>query len=207
MALGDAYASVAELEARLGTSDDGTYAALLDAASRAVEAFTRRQFNDAGSATARLYRAVDPWRLPTDDFHTTTGLVVATNGTNWDAASYETRPPNGVVNGQPGWPFSDLLAVNRTWPNYGRRSTVSVTAQWGWAAVPEAIKQTTLNVAASLPREGAGGGGGGGQVASESIDGYSVSYTKADGTSATAIVSLSTFSLADPYRRKRFGVA
>jgi hypothetical protein len=207
MALGDPYASVAELEARLGSSDDGTFAALLDAASRAVEAFTRRQFNDAGSATARVYRAVDPWRLPVDDFSTTTGLVVATDGTAWDAADYEERPYNGIVDGQTGWPYFDLIAVNRTWPFKGRRHTVSVTAQWGWAAVPEGIKQTTLNVAAALPRDGSGTGSGSGQVASESIDGYSVSYVNSDGSPATAVVALSTFSLAEPYRRKRFGVA
>lgn len=206
MALGAAYATVSELEARLGTSDDGTYAALLDAASRAVEQFTRRQFNDAESATERLYRAVDPWRLPVDDFSTTTGLVVSTDGTAWDADDYETRPINGVVNGQTGWAFTDLLAVNRTFPFRGRRSTISVTAQWGWAAVPEAIKQTTLNVAAALVNAGSGSGGGG-QVRSESIDGYSVSYATDDGQSATAVVALSTFSLADPYRRKKFGVA
>lgn len=206
MALGAAYATVSDLEARLGTSDDGTYSALLDAASRAVEQFTRRQFNDAESATERLYRAVDPWRLPVDDFSTTTGLVVSTDGTAWASDDYETRPINGVVNGQTGWAFTDLLAVNRTFPFRGRRSTISVTAQWGWAAVPEAIRQTTLNVAAALPRDGSGTTSSG-QVGSESIDGYSVTYVNADGETVTSLVALSTFSLADPYRRKKFGVA
>ena len=206
MALGDAYASVPELEARLGLADDGTFTALLDAASRAVEAFCRRQFNDAGSATARTYRALDPWRLAVDDFSTTTGLAVSIDGTAWAATDYEPRPVNGVMEGRVGWPFFDLFAVGRTWP-YNRRATVSVTAQWGWAAVPEAIKQTTLNVAAALPRVGSGSGSGGGQVRSESIDGYSVSYATDDGSSGTAVVALSTFSLAEPYRRKRFGVA
>jgi hypothetical protein len=206
MALGDAYASVVELEARLGTSDDGTYTALLEAASRTVEQFTRRQFNDAGSATERLFRAIDPWRLPVDDFSTTTGLVVSVNGTAWAADDYDPRPWNGVVDGRTGWPYFDLFAVDRTWPFKGRRATISVTAQWGWAAVPAAIKQTTLNVAAALVNTGAGSGGGG-QVRSESIDGYSVSYATDDGQSATAVVALSTFSLADPYRRKKFGVA
>ncbi|HEY7824816.1 MAG TPA: hypothetical protein VIG24_18395 [Acidimicrobiia bacterium] len=206
MALGDAYASVAELETRLGTSDDGTYEALLDAASRAVESFTRRQFNKTETASARRFRAVDPRRLPVDDFHTTTDLAVEVDDTAWTVADdVDPRPWNGIVDGQEGWPFFDLFAVRRYWP-FSRRAPVTVTAQWGWAAVPEGIRQTTLNVAASVVSS-ASTSATSGQVKSMAIDGYSVSFVAADGTPRTTVVDLTTFSLADPYRRKRFGVA
>lgn len=200
MALGDSYATVAELESRLGTPDDGTYTALLDAASRAVETFTRRQFNQTVTATARKYRAVDPQRLPVDDFHTTTGLVVSVDGTAWAAADFEARPPDGVMDGQSGWPFSDLMTVGRYWPN-NRRATIEVTAQWGWAAVPAAIKQATLDAAVFLTT-GAGSSGG---VVQESIDDYSVTY--ASGSEASSTGAPAEMIKALPYRRKRFGVA
>lgn len=205
MALGDAYATVTDLEARLGSPDDGTYEALLDAASRAVEAFTRRQFNRADEATPRRFRAVDTRRLPTDDFHTVTDLAVEVDGTAWDVADVDPRPWNGIVGGVSGWPFFDLFAVGRYWP-WSRRAPVTVTARWGWAAVPEGIRQTTLNVAASVASS-ASTSDEAGQVKSMSIDGYSVSYAAGDGSTRTALVDLATFSLADPYRRKRFGVA
>jgi hypothetical protein len=199
MPLGAAYATILELETRLGRSNDGSFDELLDAASRAIESFTRRQFNKATSPTARQYRAVDPERLPVDDFHTTTGLAISVDGTAWDLTDVELRPINGVVNGQTGWPFSDLLTVGRIWPA-GRRARVTVTAQWGWAAVPEAITQATLDLAEIMSY----GSSSTGVVRSTAIDGYSVTY-ETPQLSAGSIPA--EFVKAAPYRRMRFGVA
>lgn len=193
MALGASYASIAALEGRLGP-DDGTFSQKLNAASRAVEAFTRRQFNKEDVASERRFRAVDPSRLPVDDFHTLTDLAVEVDGTAWDLADVDPRPPNGVVNGQVGWPFSDILAVRRSWP-HDRRATVTVTAQWGWAAVPKAIVEATLDVAEAMSS-------GGGAIRSETMGTYSVSYDVGSSAAAT-----SAFDRAAPYRRKIWGVA
>lgn len=203
MALGDPYAVPADLELRLDTTDDGTFPALLEAASRAVEGFCGRQFNKTTVATARRFRAVDPARLPVDDFHTTTGLAVAVDGVAWVLADVDPRPWDGVVNGQTGWPYFDLFAVDRYWPNK-RRPTVSVTAQWGWVAVPEAIKQATLDVAAVMV---AGSGGSSGAVRSMAIDGYSVSYATPTMSATGSVPVPSEMAKAVPYKRRRFGVA
>jgi hypothetical protein len=201
MAYGDPYASVIDLETRLGQTDNGTFADLLDTASRAIESFTRRQFNKSSTATARRFRALDPERLPVDDFYTLTGLVISVNGTAWVLTDVEARPPDGIVNGQSGWPFSDLLTVARTWPP-GRRAKVTVTAKWGWTAVPEGIRQATLDLAEITSY---GGGGGSGVVRAEAIDGYSVSYGVPTLTGDAAIPA--EFVKAAPYRRARFGIA
>lgn len=149
MALGDSYASPADLELRLGQADDGRYGAVLGAASRGIELFVGRQFNRVDTASGRRYSAVDPIRLPTDDFHTTDDLAVDVDGEIWDVAQVDPRPWDGVVNGQTGWPFFDLFSVDRCWPRKtrGRRALVTVTARWGWTAVPEAIKEATLILA------------------------------------------------------------
>lgn len=203
MALGDSYATVSELETRLGKTDDGSFGMLLHAASRQVEAFTRRQFNKSEAASARRYRALDPERLPVDDFHTLYDLAVETDGELWDAESYDARPWNGIVDGMEGWPFFDLFAVGRCWPlRHFRRATVYVTAQWGWAMVPAGIVQATLSYAKLMAD--ISGVTGTGVVRSEMIDGYSVSYAVPDLTSAESLAALSP---ATPYRRKRFGVA
>ena len=201
MALGDSYVSVLDLETRLGKPDDGTFADLLDAASRTVEDFCRRQFNKATAASARRYRAVDPTRLPVDDFYVLTDLAVEVDGTAWVVATdVELRPPDGIRRGQQGWPYSDLLAIIRPWPS-GRRALVEITARWGWNTVPEGVKQATLDVAAVMSY---GGGGSSGVVSSESIDGYSVSYSSPALGAEEAVPA--ELVKAKPYRRPRFGV-
>lgn len=204
MALGDPYATVAELEARLGRTDDGTFTGLLDAASRRVESFTRRQFNQTTVASARRFRPVDPQRLPVDDFHTTTDLAVETNDTVWDPDQIDPRPWDGIVNGQEGWPFFDLFAVGRCWP-WNRRAKVTVTAQWGWAEVPAAIPQATLDVAVVMSHGSDGANAG--PVASEAIDGYSVRYQARELANIPDAQAPPELRKAVPYRRKRFGVA
>jgi hypothetical protein len=205
MAQGDPYATPAELEVRLGRSDDGTFTSLLRAASRAVEDFTGRQFNRDTSgtpvATARRFRAVDPQRLPVDDFHTTTDLAVTVDGTAWAVTDVDPRPWNGVHRGMTGWPYFDLVTVAKSWPPT-RRATVTVTAHWGWAAVPEGIRLAALDVAEIMAQRG---GETSGVVRSEAMDGYAVTYAFPQLTSGSSVPS--GLVKAAPYRLRRFGVA
>lgn len=156
--IGTAYASLPELKIRLGISDSNDDTRLTEAlsvASDSVERFTRRQFNDAGAASARSYRPVHRSLAIVDDFHT--GLLVKTDedddGTyevTWDTADYELEPADGVVDGDTGWPWWRIRAVEtKTFPRLRRRS-VQVTAQWGWAAVPAPVKEATLVLAEDL---------------------------------------------------------
>lgn len=161
MALGDSYATLAELKTYANATKD-TYDTLLtdalEAASRAVEQACNRQFNDAGSATARVYYPDHSCLVRPDDFHTTTGLVVKTDTgndgtfeTTWAAADFEVRPLNGVVSGQAGWPYNQIWSDGSLlFPTGARRAPVEVTARWGWAAVPKPIKQATLIIAEEL---------------------------------------------------------
>lgn len=154
MALGDAYATVNDLKARLDRDndiDENALQAALDAASRGIEKMTGRQFNKADTATPRVYRPQTSQRVDVDDFHTTTGLLVETDdgdsgtfGTTWSASDYELYPLNGVVDGELGWPYFKVRALNTLWFPCGNRATVRVTAQWGWAAVPAAVKESCL---------------------------------------------------------------
>jgi hypothetical protein len=145
MALGDPYAIPADLELRLGQTDDGSFTRLLDAASRAVESFTRRQFTQPDPATPRRFRALDYERVAVDDFFTLDDLEVEVAGVAWDVDTYiDARPWDGILAGQIAWPYSDLFAINRMWP-WARRAGITVTAQWGWLAVPSGIIEATLD--------------------------------------------------------------
>jgi hypothetical protein len=156
--LGDSYATVDELATYLSIEDDADNVRLGDAlatASRQVEKWCGRQFNDAGVASTRTYAVDDPHVVEVDDFDTGTGLVVATDEdgdgvyeTTWPAGDYELQPLNGVVDGEPGWPFWMIAATGRRFPSRARCGRLQVTARWGWAAVPAPVKAATLILAA-----------------------------------------------------------
>lgn len=169
MALGDKYATLVALKSYLkieDTADDDELNDALNNASRNIEKFCGRQFNDAGSASARVYYP-ESWRVAAvDDFSTTTGLVVKTDEgddgtfeTTWAAADYQVEPLNGVVDGETGWPYNRICSTGTRWfpgPVAGYvvsyRPSVEITARWGWTAVPAPVKQACLIIAAETFR-------------------------------------------------------
>lgn len=151
MALGDLYIDEADLKVRLGINDDEDAVRLhgaVQAASRGIEKFCGRQFNDAGSVSARVYKPESCSLLLVDDFSTTSGLVVKSDEDNdgvyettWTASDYEVRPLNGVVDGEPGWPYWMIKAVwRRGFPMFSR-ATMQITARWGWASYPAPVPE------------------------------------------------------------------
>ena len=134
----------------------------INAASRAIEDYCGRHFYDAGSATARTFAPDDRYVIDVDDFSTTTGLVIKTDANDdgtfeitWTSSDYELDTT--VAGGITGWPYRHIRAVgDYLFPlptaTTARRFTVQVTARWGWAAVPEPVRQATLQVAAKLYR-------------------------------------------------------
>lgn len=162
MALGDSYATPAELGQHASFRDsqnDDEATRVLSAISRNVEHYCRRQFNDAGAATARQYSPLQSGWVRVDDFHTIVGLVVQTGtgeagvyDTTIGSTEYVLYPRNGVMAGRPGWPFDEIRVRSslvrlpwwRDWP------TVQVTARWGWAAVPDDVKTAVLIKAARV---------------------------------------------------------
>lgn len=171
MAIGDPYATLAELKARMptinDTNDDANLTSALATASLGIEAVCHRQFNQDSAASARVYKTGSFYLAEVDDFFTTTGLVIATDDDDdgvfevtWAASDYQLEPLNGVVNGRPGWPYNVIRAVGTRWFPYWYhphnhhavwlppRARLQVTAQWGWAAVPAPVKEACLVVAA-----------------------------------------------------------
>lgn len=161
MALGDPYATLPEIKDYLSitaTTYDDELADALASASEEIERCTNRQFNKTTTASARVYQPHDSYVVRVDDFHTTTGFVLKTDEagdgtfeTTWASTDYELFPLNGIVNGQTGWPYNKICGTQSRWfplPWTGRRATIEVTAQWGWASVPAPVKQACLILAA-----------------------------------------------------------
>lgn len=160
MALGDVYVQVDDLKDRLEINDEDDENRLdgaVWAASRGIDDFCQRQFNDAESASTRVFRAASGCLAIVDDFHTTAGLVVKIDAdddgeyeTTLSSSEYECQPLNGVVGGVPGWPYWKLRAVGaRAFPGY-RRAGLQVTARWGWAAVPKPVTEACRVAAEEL---------------------------------------------------------
>lgn len=157
-ALGGPYAAAADLKRRMSIPDSSTrqdadITAALATASAAINDYCGRQFGTASSVSARSF-AADRSGINTDDFSTTTGLIIGTTAYDAATTSYALLPLNGLVNGVSGWPYYRIeqgyagLIYNDWWSAYGVANTVSVTALWGWASVPVAVTEACLLLAA-----------------------------------------------------------
>ena len=99
------YTSIEELaeHLRIDDQDDGpVLASVITASSRAIDRYCGQFFYDAGSATARTFRADSPQHVAVHPFSTTTGLLVATDdgnsgtySTSWTIATDFVVTPDG----------------------------------------------------------------------------------------------------------------
>lgn len=134
------YVTSAELKSfmRISDSDDDALIALwITDASRAVDKHCGRQFGQCASVEAREYTPqYDTYRrsytVEIDDLMTTSGLIVLDEDTT-EVTDYTFQPVNASQKGRP---------YERMWVETS--STLTITARWGWTAVPAAVKVATL---------------------------------------------------------------
>jgi hypothetical protein len=138
--------------ARIGDDVDDVQVALaIASASRAVDAACRRQFGLVAAPELRTYYARPDytsgyWVVDVDDFQTLTGLVVNVAG---DVNTTHTPgPANASQNSRP-WTRIHFVEASEFAPSY-TTDLISVTARWGWTAVPTPIAQATLLQASRL---------------------------------------------------------
>jgi len=134
--------------------------ASIAAAQGLIDDWCGQQF-DQTTATARVF-VPSSWCVlhlpPPSRISTTASLVVKSDAsgdgtfeTTWAATDYQLEPTAEYVSGTQR-PWRTVRAVG----SYGfpvlpgGEATVQITALWGWAAVPAAVKQATLIVATDL---------------------------------------------------------
>ena len=166
MAVTNGYTSVTDLNRYIGldsgdTVDETLLEQAINAASRMIDAYCRRRFYADDEATARYFTTGSSDLIYVDDFHTSTGLVVATDSgadgtysTTWATSDYLLEPTNSERGGISGWPYDALRAVG-DYSFTGRwtvrnRPYLKVTAKWGWAAVPDVVEQACLVLASEI---------------------------------------------------------
>lgn len=134
------YVDVGDLD------DDAQIGLAIATGSRDIDEMANRQFGKVDTPVARLYEAWPDydrcaWVVTIDDLQTTSGLVVSVDGTTVTAPGFRLEPVNAAPDGRP-WTRLVFLDAAEARPT-GASAEVSITATWGWTAVPEPVKQAT----------------------------------------------------------------
>jgi hypothetical protein len=142
---------------RTGVDQLEVQAALL-AACRGIDTYCQRSFNVPTTETVRTYvpnDERDPCLLKVDDIANTTGLVVVNNGGTVSAADYQLeiapgfpRQTNSSGLVEP-WQYIRLLSGTWACPWDGE-ATVSITARYGWPALPAEVRLSALMLTRDL---------------------------------------------------------
>lgn len=123
--------------------DDAQIATAITGASRAIDRACGRQFGVLAAAEERAYlaeydRHSTPvgWLVQIDDVATATGMVVKVGTTV--VTRYTREPLNAVAKGGV-WTAVRIAVDAEAQPDADTGWIVSVTALWGWSAVPSTI--------------------------------------------------------------------
>jgi hypothetical protein len=130
------------------TADETEFDAARLAAEATIDAYCGRTFTVPTTATARTFVVTDPYVVIVPDIANITNLAIVDNGSSLTAAQYQLEIASGNVGpiGVTGrtWPYTRIRRMSGTWyiDTYGN-DTLSITARWGWAAVPPEVALAT----------------------------------------------------------------
>lgn len=163
MALTNAYCTLADVKAALrisDTYDDALLETAINSASRLIDGYCNRSFWQGATDTeVRYYATTDPYYVWIDDLVSLTSLDTSTTLQNlydlhWtnsgEFPQYELQPKNGVQNGYYS-PYTAIRAVGiYLFPYFAEQALIRVTGRFGWASVPDTIKQACILQSARL---------------------------------------------------------
>jgi hypothetical protein len=179
----------------IATDDDALISAAIDAAVNWIDNTCQRRFVVATTATARTYAPTSEQVLRIDDCTSVT--IVSNNGTTVAASGYQLEPLNAPTRFGEAWPYTTIrLLTGTSWDTgtYVGQATATITATWGWAAIPPPVMESAKILAKDVlaNRDLRFG------IAAVSGDGFGIS-ARANGT-VTALLA--------PYRRaESWGIA
>jgi len=154
MAITDAHATAVEYREVAGASDAANDVVIdrdLKSVSRWLEHKLGQFFNVDASDVARIYipvQAAKLWIDPLSAAPTTIKIDEDNDGSFADdtalaSTDFEMRPLNVDKGPEPG-PFTHLVLTDWGTKSSWKNLRVEITGKWGWPAVPEAIKDATI---------------------------------------------------------------
>jgi hypothetical protein len=162
MAIVNGYATLADVRAALrmtSTVDDPRIEQCVEAASRAIDEVTGRRFFLDVAGTARQYLPSSSTLCIIDDLaYATSGISVQSDdgsntfATTWLVGSdfqYEPRTAPAATENRP------ITAIRATGTKRflvadDLQRSVQVSGKWGWASIPHAIRNATIQQAINL---------------------------------------------------------
>jgi hypothetical protein len=156
VAITQGYATLTDVKNALRITDaldDSLLETAIESASRMIDGYTARTFYNGGTAV-RNFAATDSLNLIIDDAISVTTVQstdeVGDTYTTWTANDFQLEPLNSRSDGL-YMPYTGIRAVgDYTWPVVDQQALCKITAVWGWAQVPTAIKQATIIQASRL---------------------------------------------------------
>ena len=147
------YLTVEQVKAyhrsEIPTDDDEFIEAACDAAEAMLDQECQRRFVVATTATLRRYVPTNWERLRIHDCTSVT--LISNDGSTVAAADYQLEPVNGLTWAGETRPYDQVRILGGgSWWIDGYEATVSVTATWGWAAIPARIEQAALIIAKEI---------------------------------------------------------
>lgn len=161
------YAQLDDLKSYVSVTTD-TYddelALIITAVSREIDGWCNRQFGRDDTPSTRVYWATnllyigidDVAGITTDENFVTTNFSLNGNGSEWIVMCQPaTSSPGGVIgdavltpyNAETrGRPYTQVTSLGRLFVPYpiGPLGQIFVTAQWGWASVPDVVSRACL---------------------------------------------------------------
>lgn len=164
MAVVNGYCTTTQLRTHLGDTNSLTTELLeraINAASRAVDRYCGRRFWLDTSTSTRTYEITNGGKVFVDDIGTRTGVVVkiGTDGVTFPTTltvntDFILEPRNADQYASASfdaYAFWEVRAVNgRIFYPSSDGPAMSVTARYGWSAVPPEVEQAAILKAASL---------------------------------------------------------
>lgn len=125
---------------RSGTGNDDRLQAALDAAHQAIDNACARRFAIASGSSARVYRPGSTGSRELWIHDCTAISSVVEDGSALGATEYQAEPLNGLTWAGESVPYTCLRrTAGLAWWWDHDEPTVTVTATWGWAAIPTPV--------------------------------------------------------------------
>ena len=128
------------------TADIVEHEAAVMAASAMIDRYCARTFTVPEAATTRLFVVRNSHLVKVDDIANTTDLVIVDDTTTLVATDYqlETSPGRAARPDSAGLtrPYAYIRRISGGW-NIDGEAALSVTARFGWPAIPDEVKLAT----------------------------------------------------------------
>lgn len=133
------------------STDDTVIQAAIDSAEESINQHCGRKFVLAGTATARVFASASE-RSSVLEIHDCTSVTsVSDSGNVLAASAYQLEPLNGLTSFGETTPYTRIrLLAGAYWSHFYGEATISVTAVWGWSALPARYTEATKILTADI---------------------------------------------------------